>query len=89
MKTLFAEGTIPAASKVTESTVTSKGVIIVKYEPPTLSQPELNKDWPGGPGLKLYRKQSDLESRVGVVGFCPGQSPALCPVGSLQEACQE
>ena len=29
---LFAEGTIPAASKVTESTVTPKGVIIVKYE---------------------------------------------------------
>jgi dihydrofolate reductase len=31
-KRLFAEGTIPAAFKVTESTVTSKGVIIVKYE---------------------------------------------------------
>ncbi len=29
---LFAEGTIPAAFKVTESTVTSKGVIIVNYE---------------------------------------------------------
>ena len=31
-KRLFAEGTIPAAFKVTESTVTPKGVIIVKYE---------------------------------------------------------
>jgi dihydrofolate reductase len=31
-KRLFAEGTIQAAFKVTESTVTSKGVIIVKYE---------------------------------------------------------
>jgi dihydrofolate reductase len=31
-KRLFAEGTIPAAFKVTESTVTSKGVIIVHYE---------------------------------------------------------
>jgi dihydrofolate reductase len=31
-KRLFAEGTIPAAFKVTESTVTSKGVIIVNYE---------------------------------------------------------
>ncbi len=31
-KRLFAEGAIPAAFKVTESTVTSKGVIIVNYE---------------------------------------------------------
>jgi dihydrofolate reductase len=31
-KRLFAEGTVPAAFKVTESTVTSKGVIIVKYQ---------------------------------------------------------
>jgi dihydrofolate reductase len=31
-KRLFAEGTIPAAFKVTESTVTSKGVIFVNYE---------------------------------------------------------
>ena len=31
-KRLFAEGTITAAFKVTESTVTSKGVIIVHYE---------------------------------------------------------
>jgi dihydrofolate reductase len=31
-KRLFANGTIPAAFKVTESTVTSKGVIIVNYE---------------------------------------------------------
>jgi dihydrofolate reductase len=31
-KRLFAEGTITAAFKVTESTVTSKGVIIVNYE---------------------------------------------------------
>ncbi len=31
-KKLFADGTIPAAFKVTESTVTSKGVIIVNYE---------------------------------------------------------
>jgi dihydrofolate reductase len=31
-KRLFAEGTVPAAFKVTESTVTSKGVIIVTYE---------------------------------------------------------
>ena len=31
-KRLFADGTIPAAFKVTESTVTSKGVIIVHYE---------------------------------------------------------
>ncbi|HZL70084.1 MAG TPA: dihydrofolate reductase family protein [Candidatus Limnocylindrales bacterium] len=30
-KRLFADGTIPAAFKVTESTVTSKGVIIVNY----------------------------------------------------------
>jgi dihydrofolate reductase len=31
-KRLFGEGTIPAAFKVMESTVTSKGVIIVNYE---------------------------------------------------------
>jgi|SRR5277367_74112 len=31
-KKLFAEGTIPAAFKVTESAVTPKGVIIVNYE---------------------------------------------------------
>jgi dihydrofolate reductase len=31
-KRLFAEGTIPAAFKVTESAVTPKGVIIVNYE---------------------------------------------------------
>jgi dihydrofolate reductase len=31
-KRLFADGTIPAAFKVTESTVTSKGVIFVNYE---------------------------------------------------------
>src|SRR5262247_3248318 len=31
-KRLFADGTIPASFKVTESTVTSKGVIIVNYE---------------------------------------------------------
>jgi len=31
-KRLFAEGTIPAAFKVTESTVTSNGVIVVNYE---------------------------------------------------------
>ncbi len=31
-KRLFADGTLPAAFKVTESTVTSKGVIIVNYE---------------------------------------------------------
>jgi dihydrofolate reductase len=31
-KKLFGEGTIPAAFKVTESTVTPKGVIIVNYE---------------------------------------------------------
>jgi len=31
-KRLFADGTIPAAFKVTESTVTSKGVIIVNYK---------------------------------------------------------
>jgi hypothetical protein len=31
-KRLFADGTIPAAFKVTESTVTSKGVITVNYE---------------------------------------------------------
>jgi hypothetical protein len=31
-KRLFAEGTIPATFKVTESTVTSKGVIIVNFE---------------------------------------------------------
>jgi dihydrofolate reductase len=31
-KRLFAEGTIPAAFKLTESTVTSKGVMIVNYE---------------------------------------------------------
>jgi len=41
-KRLFAEGTIPAAFKVTESIVTPKGVIIVNYERagavPTASQ---------------------------------------------------
>jgi len=31
-KRLFADGTIPAALKVTESTITSKGVIIVNYQ---------------------------------------------------------
>src|SRR5262249_14674375 len=31
-KRLFADGTIPASFQVTESTVTSKGVIIVNYE---------------------------------------------------------
>jgi hypothetical protein len=31
-KRLFADGTIPAAFQVTESTVTSKGVIIINYE---------------------------------------------------------
>jgi dihydrofolate reductase len=31
-KRLFADGTIPAAFKVTESTVTPKGVVIVNYE---------------------------------------------------------
>lgn len=31
-KRLFAAGTLPAAFKVTESTVTPKGVIVVKYE---------------------------------------------------------
>lgn len=31
-KRLFAEGTIPAAFKVTESAVTSKGVVLVNYE---------------------------------------------------------
>lgn len=31
-KRLFADGTIPAAFKVTESTVTSKSIIIVNYE---------------------------------------------------------
>jgi hypothetical protein len=31
-KRLFADGTITAAFKVTESTVTSKGVIIVNHE---------------------------------------------------------
>src|ERR1700724_3284198 len=31
-KRLFGDGTIPAAFEVTESTVTSKGVIIVNYE---------------------------------------------------------
>ena len=31
-KRLFVDGTIPAAFKVTESTVTSKGVILVNYE---------------------------------------------------------
>jgi dihydrofolate reductase len=31
-KRLFADGTIPAAFKVTESQVTSKGVMIVNYE---------------------------------------------------------
>lgn len=31
-KRLFADGTIPAAFKVTESTITPKGVIVVNYE---------------------------------------------------------
>jgi dihydrofolate reductase len=42
-KRLFAEGTIPAAFKVTESTVTSKGVIIVNYERAAQSQPAVCK----------------------------------------------
>ena len=29
---LFADGTIPAAFRVTESTVTSSGVFVVRYE---------------------------------------------------------
>ncbi len=41
-KRLFADGTIPAAFKVTESTVTSKGVVIVNYERAD-SQPEVYK----------------------------------------------
>lgn len=31
-KRLFAEGTVPAAFKVTQSTVTSQGVVVVNYE---------------------------------------------------------
>jgi hypothetical protein len=31
-KRLFAAGTIPAAFQLTESTVTTKGVIVVNYE---------------------------------------------------------
>ena len=31
-KRLFADGTVPAAFKVTESTVTSQGVIIINYD---------------------------------------------------------
>jgi hypothetical protein len=31
-KRLFADGTLPAAFKVTESAVSSKGVLIVNYE---------------------------------------------------------
>jgi hypothetical protein len=31
-KRLFAEGTIPAAFKVTESTVSPSGIILVNYE---------------------------------------------------------
>jgi hypothetical protein len=42
-KRLFADGTIPAAFKVTESTVTSKSVIIVNYERAGASQPDVYK----------------------------------------------
>jgi dihydrofolate reductase len=46
-KKLFADGTIPAAFKVTESTVTSKGVILINYERagavPIKSEPEVDK----------------------------------------------
>ena len=38
-----ADGTIPAAFKVTESTVTSKGVIIVNYERAGAFPPEVYK----------------------------------------------
>jgi hypothetical protein len=40
-KRLFAEGTITAAFKVTESTVTSKGVVIVHYEQAGRRSPNL------------------------------------------------
>jgi hypothetical protein len=49
-KRLFADGTIPAAFKVTESAVTSKGVIIVNYERAGAVPPEVYKleaHWPG------------------------------------------
>ena len=52
-KRLFAEGTIPAAFKVTESTVTSKGVIIVNYERAGAVPTGSVSIWPGGPGFKL------------------------------------
>ena len=42
-KRLFPDGTIPAAFKVTESTVTSKGVFIVTYERQAQSEPEVDK----------------------------------------------
>ena len=44
-KRLFADGTIPAAFKVTESIVTSKGVIVVNYEARrAYLQPEVDED---------------------------------------------
>jgi hypothetical protein len=55
---LFAEGTIPAAFKVTESTVTSKGVIIVNYERAG-AIPTGNRSI--RPGVRF----SDVESRSG------------------------
>jgi dihydrofolate reductase len=42
-KRLFADGTSPAAFKVTESTGTSKGVIMVNYERAGAGQPEVYK----------------------------------------------
>ena len=52
-KRLFADGTIPTAFEVTESTVTSKGVAIVNYELQAQSQPEVYKHRPGEPGFDL------------------------------------
>jgi hypothetical protein len=42
-KRLFADGTIPASFEVTESAVTSKGVIFVNYVRAAQSQPEVDK----------------------------------------------
>ena len=50
-KRLFAEGTVPAAFKVTESTVTSKGALWCITSVPAQSQPEVYKHSAGWPGL--------------------------------------
>jgi hypothetical protein len=38
---LFTDGTIPTAFKVTESTISPKGIIVVNYARPAASPPEV------------------------------------------------